>query len=73
MRPISNCSGVSGCGLRVGYAKPGGGEICWLHAEQIKLPAHVEWAREFKDFMKDFATKFRRTSTARDNYGVLGH
>ena len=69
MKSIESCR-VKGCGLRVGYEIDGGQSICWLHAEQQKLPVHVEWRREFAAFLM---TADSRAATKRDNYGVLGH
>jgi hypothetical protein len=71
VKPIAWCS-TPGCGLLIGYDHDGA-QICWFHAEQEKLPAHTEWRREFAAFLRTHADELQRTSTKRDNYGVLGH
>jgi hypothetical protein len=69
---ISRCS-IEGCGHVYGYTLAVGSQICWVHAEKRKLPAHMAWLRAHNEFMATFAVAFRRTATKRDNYGVLGH
>jgi hypothetical protein len=71
MKVIESCS-VPGCGLRIGYELALGAEICWLHADKRKLPAHIEWKLDAAAFLKDFELHFFRAKTARDTYGMLG-
>ncbi len=71
MKPIPQCN-IAGCGLRVGYEIDGGQSICWLHAEQLKLPAHQEWRKQFAAFTRTFEADFGKAATKRDNYGILG-
>jgi hypothetical protein len=71
VKTISSCS-IEGCGLLIGYNHDGA-QICWFHAEKQKLPAHVEWKREFAGWLRTNADDLQRAATKRDNYGVLGH
>jgi hypothetical protein len=72
MKSIAHCRADDGCGLRVGYDLADGTQICWLHAERQKLPAHIDWRRDYAEFLKTAGAELIAAATKRDNYGLLG-